>query len=184
MTARALLNTLITNTTTYDSSGNDFNWRYLNGSRPVTGAANPGVRSYVFVSGPWSGAPVLEVIAVNRCAVADGVTHGPGFWTVSEEGIASVGQGGSGGPAAGVNSDPRTVSARGPISVVLPNSHRDACAGRTHDGRVCSTRSFHINIDAVTAEVGSDPALGTVKVTVKDPEAAGQPGRGIAGTVT
>ncbi|MGW4698391.1 hypothetical protein ACWEO1_39160 [Kitasatospora cineracea] len=34
VTALALLNTLITSVKTYDSSGNDFNCRYLNGSGP------------------------------------------------------------------------------------------------------------------------------------------------------
>ncbi|GLW68529.1 hypothetical protein Kpho02_08280 [Kitasatospora phosalacinea] len=120
----------------------------------VTGAANPGVGSYVFASGSWSGASVLKVTAVNQYAVADGVTHGPGFWAVNEEGVASVGQGDSGGPVAGVNSDLQTVSARGLISMVSTGSYQGACVGRTSDGRICSTRSFHINIDAVTSGLG------------------------------
>ncbi|ARF71483.1 hypothetical protein B7C62_03840 [Kitasatospora albolonga] len=118
----------------------------------VGGAANPAVSSYIFASGSFSGASVLRVQSVNQyLANSEGVLVGPGFWAINEEGDASVGEGDSGGPVAGTHSNPQRVTARGLISHISTGSYLGSCVGVVHDGRLCSTRSFHVNIGAITS---------------------------------
>ncbi|MBX9395079.1 S1 family peptidase [Streptomyces sp. TRM72054] len=121
----------------------------------VGAAANPSVNSYVFASGSWSGASVLRVTHTNQYVTnEDGVAVGPGFWALNEEGDATVGQGDSGGPVAGTHSDPNRVTARGLISMIALGSYQGSCTGLTSDGRLCSTRSFHVNIGSIASGLG------------------------------
>lgn len=111
--------------------------------------------SYVFASGSLSGASVLRVTHTNQYVTnEDGVAVGPGFWALNEEGDATVGQGDSGGPVAGTHSDPNRVTARGLISMIALGSYPGSCTGLTSDGRLCSTRSFHVNIGSIAGGLG------------------------------
>lgn len=69
-------------------------------SRPVVGAGNPAANSYVFPSGSFSGAWVVQVRQVNVYANVDGRTTGPGFFTEDSSRRGVVGNGDSGGPTA------------------------------------------------------------------------------------
>jgi hypothetical protein len=121
----------------------------------IGGAANPAVNSYVFASGSFSGASVLRVVSTNQYLTnAEGVLVGPGFWALNEEGDATVGQGDSGGPVAGTHSNPDRITARGLISHIATGNYLGSCVGVVHDGRLCATRSFHVNISAITSGLG------------------------------
>ncbi|WP_165985157.1 hypothetical protein [Streptomyces sp. YIM 98790] len=127
----------------------------VNQSRPVHGAINPSVGTFVFHSGGYSGAHVLLVEAVRQYVMipdrnGELYTVGPGFVTRDADGLASVGQGDSGGPVAGVyNDDPTKVTARGLISAIfLGDDVEGPCQG-VPIVRRCSSLSFHIGIDNI-----------------------------------
>lgn len=123
-------------------------------NRPIANSANPAEDSFVFASGSSSGASVLRVSAVDQFVNVDGRPVGPGFRTVNDEGEATVGQGDSGGPVASSFGDDVTrVTARGVIDAVF--APYGACVGRQQEGRLCSTRSFHVNITAALAPYGA-----------------------------
>jgi len=121
--------------------------------RVVRGSGNPADNTVAITSGSWSGAAVANVRGVNRYVnVTDVGTVGPGFWTEDTAGVASVGQGDSGGPVASAI-DTQTVAARGMISAI-DSSQIGTCVGRVTDGRQCSFRSFHVNISNIASAFG------------------------------
>ncbi|TWP51953.1 hypothetical protein FKR81_14045 [Lentzea tibetensis] len=133
---------------------------YNNGAgdgRTVAGSGNPGLDSYVFASGSFSGASTLRVTAVDQFFPLENQGNvGPAFRTLNEEGVASVGQGDSGGPTgAPFNNDFTRVSARGIISAITPQDGA-RCTGLVYNGRRCSTIGWHINVvDAARAFGGT-----------------------------
>jgi streptogrisin D len=115
--------------------------------RVVVGAGNPAQYSWVFPSGSWSGASVVQVTLVNQYVVLDGQVIGPGFFTEHPDQVASVGEGDSGGPVAQA-ADLTTVNARGMISAVDRNTE-GPCQGLVVTGRVCAWRAYHVNITQI-----------------------------------
>ncbi|MEO3744107.1 hypothetical protein [Plantactinospora sp. B5E13] len=121
---------------------------------PIYGAGNPALNSWVFASGSHSGASVVGVGAVNVYINLNGVgTVGPGFYTVNTDGVASIGQGDSGGPVAqAVAANGGTaIYGRGVITAGTPST-TGACQGVQN--RQCYTQAFHVNIYDIMAYWG------------------------------
>lgn len=117
-------------------------------TRQVVGAGNPAQDSWVFPSGSWSGASVVQVTLVNQYVNLDGQTVGPGFFTEHPNRVASVGKGDSGGPVAQGTAAITTVNARGMISAIDRNTE-GPCQGLVTSGRVCGWRAYHVNITQI-----------------------------------
>jgi streptogrisin D len=110
-----------------------------NSGVPIFGATNPALNSFVFASGSFSGAGVIQVTGVNQ------------FINLETNHVASVGQGDSGGPVA--QSDGSAVRAAGIIDAVDLNAQA-ACVGIQYDGRECAWHAFHINITNIMVNFG------------------------------
>lgn len=124
-----------------------------NVGRTVVGVGNPALNSFVFASGSWSGAHVLQVHLLNQFINLEGQTVGPGFFTFDLEGDGSVGNGDSGGPVAQAAADPITVNARGMIDAIDLNFETE-CEGIVADERRCASRAFHVNIGQIATGLG------------------------------
>ncbi|WP_422739637.1 hypothetical protein ACN263_10670 [Micromonospora sp. WMMD729] len=123
---------------------------------PIYGAGNPALNSWVFSSGSHSGASVVQVQAVNKYINLEGVgTVGPGFYTVNTDGVASIGQGDSGGPIAQAVSvsGGTAIYGRGVITGGSPDT-AGPCQGVQSSGRQCWRETFHVNIYEVMARWG------------------------------
>ena len=70
---------------------------------------------------------------------------GPGFWTDQNANVASVGHGDSGGPVFFWNTNIGGMNATGMVDAVSTD-HIGPCRGVQYNGRVCSSRSFHVNM--------------------------------------
>ncbi|GAB3854935.1 hypothetical protein GCM10029963_48740 [Micromonospora andamanensis] len=123
---------------------------------PVYGAGNPALNSWVFASGSHSGASVVQVASVNTYINLSGIgTVGPGFHTVNTDGVASIGQGDSGGPIAQAVSvtGGTAIYGRGVITGGTPTTE-GPCQGVQSSGRQCWRQTFHVNIYEVMARWG------------------------------
>jgi hypothetical protein len=118
----------------------------------VRGSGNPADNSFVFASGGFSGASVLQVRGVNTYVNGPTFTTGPGFWTEDADRQGSVGEGDSGGPVVQANAD-FTVTARGMIDILDYGGSAAPCLG-VDAGRKCGWRSFHVNIDQIASGLG------------------------------
>jgi len=121
-------------------------------ARTVVGAGNPAQNSWVFPSGSFSGAWVVQVRQVNQYANVEGQLTGPGFFTEDSSRRGVVGNGDSGGPVA-QGATTTTVTARGIIDAIDLRAEAP-CLGRTDSGRRCAWRAFHVNIAQVLSGLG------------------------------
>jgi streptogrisin D len=110
----------------------------------VGGKGNPANGSFVAVSGAYRGYRVVKVTHVNLFEIVDGVYRGPGFWTLDQQYLGSVGEGDSGGPVLTYAYGSMRATARGMIDLV-DTSYTTTCIGKP-GGTGCSARAFHINI--------------------------------------
>lgn len=138
--------------------GNIYNGDYTsNTGVPIYGAGDPALDSLVFASGSWSGASVVRVQRVNQFWNLTGLgTVGPGFITINDDQVASIGQGDSGGPVAQVASVPGGygIYAGGITSAISTGAFLGACQGLQSSGRQCSTHAFIVNISDIMFHYG------------------------------
>lgn len=129
-------------------------------ARVVGGTAMPAVNNVAIPSGSWSGASVTRVTEVNQFINLDGHRVGPGFWAVNDGGVASVGQGDSGGPTATTfNGGTTKIRAMGIISAI-DRRQAGPCVGVQAPGRECSRQSFHVNVIDAAIGIGATVKTG------------------------
>jgi hypothetical protein len=126
---------------------------------PVVGTSEAVLGQQACPSGGYSGRDCRTTIgAVGVYIVLNGRTVGPAYRTDHNEGVASVGEGDSGGPVFSWATG-SSVYAQGIVSAISTN-HLGACQGFAPAGRRCATRAYHMNLRRALIEVDLDIRLG------------------------
>jgi len=121
---------------------------------PINGLASPVIGTEICYSGSFSGLQCGNIVTHSESQVDYGVQISWAFTTVNSAGLATVGQGDSGGPGYVLTSTGSGYKRYAATIISGIANGTGTCMGDVYPGRLCSAMAFSTSVSGALGSTG------------------------------